>query len=131
MKSLRQERFNETEIKILDEFYDNEPNSTTGKKVWSANHNVIQAIRRHVLEGQPTGRFVDEALKNNFDAVACGADDWMRDVLPALGSYLRKLPIGSWKSNSKVQEWKNEGGYLGMTKAPVEGAVYKLKRKGI
>ena len=68
--------------------------------------HIKASIDRYVSDKVPTGQFLRAVLSNDlFDALG-RADEFSRDALPEICSYIyNEVPGSCWGSPEKVKEW--------------------------
>lgn len=69
------------------------------------NH-TLDGIRTYVEDRLPPGGFLRAVLSNNLHLACLEADDWNREALPDIVTYLHwEVPSSCWGSPELVEKW--------------------------
>jgi len=75
---------------------------------------TLQALKRFVLEGTPTGGFLEAVLNDELFLACASADqensEALKDIVKLIYNH---LPIGCWGRDEQYEEWREKGGLLG------------------
>jgi len=84
--------------------------------------STIDALKRYVEKGIPTGGFLYSVLTNNFIRAVGRADDSNRVVLHAIHLFVyNEMPADCWGNPEKVGVWMDKGGLEGIRKVATDG----------
>jgi hypothetical protein len=72
-----------------------------------------ETIEAWVMEGRPTGGFLDAVLRDSFSEAVGRADDQNRQRLYGYACVLSVLPAACWGSAERVARWHRIGGLKG------------------
>lgn len=77
--------------------------------------HIRDGVREHCLSGRPNGSFVTAVLSNDLMGAVSHGDPNSIAGLKGIVQFLHNYgPQGCWGTPAKAQEWKNQGGLLGL-----------------